>query len=398
MTPTRTTSRRESAWRMPGVELSFARATDFPTVSLPATFPSGPPEPARPHPYRRPEPGSPRPAQDFITIPGEVPRHQSNRLDAALVAPYIHQYTLQIEQELAFNLRIRASYVGSRNWKLFRHHSRKPGGTARRRRSDNSDDQRSAADPQFFSIARTTNRDGAYFDAGRCRWTKLSARGLALRATYTFSKALGTSTDFSNTGIARDEQRAQKESIALEDLKRGADSTLHIASCWDIHTCSAMDGWVHAIGYDDPAGWDSVFRPKIRIPLPFGNVDGERNDRPVDSQPGTARNQRRPSRHGARGPARDAFDASASFRDGRGNLSRTPSARTAQRTSISPCPDPFPYPRTRHEHLVPHGIDQRVQPSAVRPSNDRSGRSELRPDPNTQNAGRIIQVHLRFSF
>ena len=128
------------------------------------------------------------PLKDLVQTPGETPRHQSNRLDTELVAPYTHQYTLQVERELSSDLRIRATYIGSRNWKLFRavreNRARPVDGIELTTRTIN---QR-RPDQRFFSIARITNQGRAYFDAGQLSIDKVFSQGLALRATYTFSQ------------------------------------------------------------------------------------------------------------------------------------------------------------------------------------------------------------------
>ena len=339
------------------------------------------------------------PLKDFITIPGEIPRHQSNRLDAALVAPYIHQYTLQIEQDLASDLRIRASYVGSRNWKLFRtireNRAERLAGVELTTRTIN--DRR--PDPQFFSIARTTNQGRAYFDAGQLSVDKTLSQGLALRATYTFSKALGTSTDFSNTGVARDERRAQEESIAIEDLK--ARSRFDSPHSFLLGYSYVFPEWMGGFTLSGT----TILRDGTPFTVenpdspPFGNVDGERNDRPsilnpellgisVD-HPDTAREVL----------PREAFDAAASFRDGRGNLSRnsfrkdgTTNFNISLSRSFSVSQD-----QTRTILFRTELINAFNHPQFDRPTTGLAD-PNFGQITNTLNAGRIIQFYLRLSF
>jgi hypothetical protein len=339
------------------------------------------------------------PLKDFVRTPGEIPRHQSNRLDADLVVPYIHQYTLQIEQELSANLRVRASYVGSRNWKVFR--------TVRENRAERlegielstSTINERRPDQQFFSIARMTNQGRAYFDAGQLSVDKIFSRGLAVRATYTFSKALGTSTDFSNTGVARDEQRAQDESIALDDLK--ARSRFDSPHSFLLGYSYEFPGWMGGFTLSGTTIMRDGTPFTVENPdsPPFGNVDGERNDRPsildptllgvsVD-HPDTARETL----------PRDAFDAGVSFREGRGNLSRntfrkdgTTNFNISLARSFSVSQD-----QTRSILFRTEFINAFNHPQFDRPTTGLAD-PNFGQITNTLNAGRIIQFHLRLAF
>ena len=232
-----------------------------------------------------------------------------------------------------------------------------------------------------------------------CRGPNIFSQGLALRATYTFSKALGTSTDFSNTGIARDEQRAQKESIALEDLK--ARSRFDSPHSFVLGYSYVFPRWMGGFTLSGTTILRDGTPFSVENPdsPPFGNVDGERNDRPsilnpellgisVD-HPDTAREVL----------PRDAFDASASFRDGRGNLSRnsfrkdgTTNFNISLSRSFSVSQD-----QTRTILFRTELINAFNHPQFDRPTTGLAD-PNFGQITNTQNAGRIIQVHLRFSF
>ena len=341
-------------------------------------------------------------------VRGVVPRSGLNLLDADLATPYSHQYTLGLERELPAGFRMTLVYSGSRMMKLFR--------IVRENRAERVEgiplttstinDRR--ADQRFFSIARMTNRGRAFFDAGQLRIDKAFSQGLSLRASYTFSKALDIGSDFSNTGVGRDERRAQIEEFADSDLKESsrhdAPHAFTLAYSWELPrwlggvtvsgTTILKDGTPFSVetGTDSPARVIDGHRVG-------GNVDGERSDRPslldlsllgasIDN-PDTALTILR----------RDAFDGAAGFDEGRGNLSRNAFRKdgtTNFNVSISRTfrlgPD-----QTRTLTLRTELINAFNHPQFDGPNSNLSSPT-FGQITNTVNAGRIIQFYLRLNF
>lgn len=338
------------------------------------------------------------PLKDFVQTPGEIPRHIRNLLDPELVAPYMHQYTLQVEYEPSSNLRLRATYIGSRNWKLFQNTY-----TNRAERVDGIPLTTSTVhlrrpDQRFFTVRNVTNRGRAYFDAAQLSVDKVFSQGLALRATYTFSKALDTGTDFSNTGVRT--PIPQVEELGLADLK--ARSRFDAPHSFLIGYSYVSPSWMGGLTlsgatilrdgtpFNVEVGTDSP---------PFGNVDGERNDRPsiLDTSllgasvdhPDIAQNVLRP----------EAFDMSAAFREGRGNLSRaafrkdgTTNFNVSVSRSFAVPPD-----RTRTILIRAEFINAFNHPQFAAPTSNLTD-PNFGQITNTVNAGRIVRFTLRFSF
>ena len=338
------------------------------------------------------------PLKDFEQTPGQIPRHIRILLDPELVAPYIQQYTLQVEGELSSNLRLRVTYIGSRNWKLFQNtHANRAERVAGIPLTTRTVHER-RPDQRFFTVRNLTNQGRAYFDAAQFSVDKIFSQGLALRATYTFSKALDTATDFSNMGART--TIPQVEELGLADLKArsrfDAPHSFLIGYSWVLPrrlgglTVSGATILRDGTPFNVEIGTDSP---------PFGNVDGERNDRPsildpsllgasVD-HPDTARKVL----------SRSAFDMSAPFRELRGNLSRaafrkdgTTNFNVAVSRSI-----PVSSDQTRTVLLRAEFINAFNHPQFAPPSSNLTD-PNFGQITNTLNAGRIVQVTLRFSF
>ena len=160
------------------------------------------------------------PLGGFEVPEGNEPvRSSLNLIDPDLVVPYAQQYTLELERNLTPSTRVAAAYVGSRTWKLFQTlHSNRAGrpegvpittGTINDRRPDQNS----------FAVNTITNMGRAYFDAAQLSLDQVFNAGLSLRASYTFSKAIDTGPDFSNTAVGNDERREQREDAVIAGLK-----------------------------------------------------------------------------------------------------------------------------------------------------------------------------------
>ena len=339
------------------------------------------------------------PLKEFVQAPGETPRSGVNLLDPELVTPYSHQFTLEFERELFADLRVKASYIGSRTWKLFRivreNRAERVEGIPFETRTIN--DRR--PDPRFFSVGRMTNQARGYFDAGQLSVDKVFNLGVAIRATYTWSKALDTGSNFSSPGTNRQERTAQDESIAVQDLK--ALSSFDAPHSFQVGYTFALPGrafrgWVVSGMTTMKDGTPFTVETGGDAP-PFGNADGERGDRPsildtnilgasVDN-PDTALSVLR----------REAFDVEAPSRDGYGNLARntfrkdgTMNFNLAISRTFALSGDQTLLFRTEFINAFNH---PQFSPPNSRMTGDSFGQIT-----NTQNDGRNVQFSLRFSF
>ena len=332
--------------------------------------------------------------------PGGTPRSSLNLISPDLVTPYSHQYSLQIDRELPAQVFLRLAYVGSRTLKLFR--------SVRGNRAVPVEGiPRSTAtinlrrpDPRYFVVAEVTNRARSYFDAMQIAVEKVFSQGLAFRVNYSFSKALDAGGDFSGTGVDMRDPRAQNEDVLFLDMK-------------SFSRFDAPQSLVFGYSWEAPrrlGGWSLSGTTILRSATPFtidtgsdappvGNVDGEYSDRPsildtsligksVDD-PDTALEVLQPS----------AFDATAAFREGRGNLA----PNTLRKDGISnfnfALSRSFPISRdqTRTVLFRAEAINAFNHPQFEKPNSSLSSQS-FGQITNTLNAGRILQFHLRFAF
>ncbi len=340
------------------------------------------------------------PLKDFVQVPGEVPRSSLNVLDSDLVAPYMHQYTLQIERELPENFRIKASYVGSRNLKLFH--------VARENRAarvegiplTTSTINLRRPDQSIFGIRRMTNAGRAYFDAGQLSVDKVFSQGLALRATYTFSKALDLGTDFSNTGTGRDERRTQIEALYFEDLKTLSrfDAPHAFVLGYSYQFPSRLGGFTLSGTTILKDGTPFSVETGTDAP-PFGNVDGERNDRPTLLDPSILGTSFDDPDTAQSILVVEAFDREAAFRDGRGTLRRGSFRKDGTTNFNVAISRDFPdLGRSDTGSDFPDGIHQRPQPSAVRPAEHEPFFLFVRSGDKHGECGADCSVHASFQF
>ena len=228
------------------------------------------------------------PLGGFEAPEGNEPvRSSLNLIDPDLVVPYAQQYTLQLERNLTPSTRLAAAYVGSRTWKLFHTlHGNRAGrpeglpvttGTINDRRPDQNS----------FAVNTITNMGRAYFDAAQLSFDQVFNAGLSLRASYTFSKAIDTGGDFSNTAVGNDERREQREDAVIAGLKA-------------LSSFDSPHAFVMGYRWELPGrlmrGWSISGTALFRSGTPFsvetgtdappsGNVDGVRQDRPTILDP-----------------------------------------------------------------------------------------------------------------
>ena len=334
-----------------------------------------------------------------LDVSGANARSALNLLYPDLVTPYMQQYALEIEQELAGDFKVTAAYAGSRMWKLIRNTR-----SNRARRVDGVPTKTSTInlrrpDSRFLSVGQMRNGARAYFDAAQLRFEKVMGQGF-FRGTYTFSKALDTGADFSSTAVGKDEQRAQIEALADIDLKQ--HSRFDAPHAFTLAYAHRLPRWLGGLTLSGSTilkdGTPFNVETGTDAP-PFGNADGERSDRPsildisilgasVDD-PDTALSILR----------RDAFDAEAGFREGHGNLARgafrkdgTTNFNVGVSRAFALSSD-----QTRTLLIRTELINAFNHPQFDSPNSNLTSPS-FGQITNTLNDGRIIQVHVRFSF
>ncbi len=331
---------------------------------------------------------------------GAIPRSALNRMDPDLVAPYSQFYTLDVSRELPGNVTVRASYIGSRTWKLFR--------VVRENRAvpvegipfeTRTIDLR-RPDQTAQSIGRMTNQARAYFDAGQFSIDKVFSQGLALRGTYTWSKALDSGSDFSNPGTNRQEQIAQNESRAVEDLRAlssfDAPHSVVLAYSFELPT-RVLRGWAVSGTTILKAGTPFTIQTGNDAP-PFGNADGERNDRPSIIDPTRlGASVDNPDTALATLP-RNIFDATAPSRDGYGNLARNSFRKDGTTNFNVAISRTFTLPGDRASLLFRTEFINAFNHPQFSPPNSRMAADSFGQITNTQNDGRNIQFHVKLIF
>ena len=339
------------------------------------------------------------PLKNLVQEPGKTPRSGLHLMDPELVTPYSHQFTLEFERELFADLRVRATYIGSRTWKLFRivreNRAEHVEGIPFETRTIN--DRRPAQ--RFFSVARMTNQARGYFDAGQLSLDKVFSQGLAIRATYTWGKALDTGSNFSSPGTNRRERFAQDETIAFQDLKArssfDAPHSLQVGYTFQLPG-GFLRGWAVSGMTILKDGTPFTVETGADAP-PYGNVDGERGDRPsildtsilgasVDN-PDTALETLR----------REAFDVEAAFRDGYGNLSRNTFRKDGTTNFNLAISRTFVLSGEQTLLFRTEFVNAFNHPQFSNP-NDRMAADSFGQITNTQNDGRNVQFSLRFNF
>jgi len=212
-----------------------------------------------------------------------------------LVDPYSHQYTFSAERVVQ-SWRVRAGYVGSRTFKLLDVYTSNravpvegiPFTTA-------TVDQR-RADPRYFDVKNVLNGGAAYLDAAQFTLEAPNTWKVVLGATYTFSKALDTGSDYSGTAANGDlaRGRAQSQNLSFGD-KKGLSNfdtphSLMVYYAYDLPRFTRRLGWL-------TGGWSVSGSTLLRNGTPltlyvgsdapgFGNVDGGPSDRPSIVDPG----------------------------------------------------------------------------------------------------------------
>lgn len=210
-----------------------------------------------------------------------------------LKTPYSHQYNFSYETTLHSSWKLQLGYVGSRTHKLLMlwHLNRAllppgvPISTA------NIPDRR--PDPRYFEVREVQNASRAYFDAARLTMVAADIRGLAIDASYWFSKTIDTGATYLNTAAGDDARQgyAQTQFLVHQDLKGVSPfDQSHAALVRVRYGISPLAG-LPRIGRTMLGRWalSTVWLAKTGMPFTvfsgsdspgFGNVDGTNGDRP----------------------------------------------------------------------------------------------------------------------
>lgn len=347
-----------------------------------------------------PTPDLRNPLAGYQTTPGSNARSSLNLIDPNLVVPYSQQYTLELEHPLPGGFRVRTAYIGSRTLKLFQTVYTNRGGRPEGVPVTTATVNDRRPDQRYFGIERITNMARAYFDAGQLS-VERSAAGLAVRATYTFSKAIDTGSEFSSTSVNDDELRAQTLDDMVGDLRAVSrfDSPHSLVLLYSYalpgrllkgFSLSGTTLFRSGTPFSVEAGTDAPG---------FGNVDGERQDRPTILDPRIlGRSIDHPDTSQAQLP-RSAFSTADGLRVGRGNIGRNTFRRDGIANFNLSLQRTFALDGDQARSIVFRAESINV---TNHPQFDSPGFQVASPSfgqiTNTLNAGRIFQFGLTFKF
>ncbi|MBI3941232.1 MAG: TonB-dependent receptor [Acidobacteria bacterium] len=237
--------------------------------------------------------------QDWLNITSVNPtpgrRGSLNKVDAGIVAPYVHTYNLYLERELPGQAMLRLGYLGSRAFKLLSgtpvNRARPVAGiptisaTVNQRRPD----------LRYGRVFILTNGSTGYLDALQFSLLKRRGWGLNFEATYTFSKAINSGmTNFAETGNGDD--ASQSDELVSDTKGVASFDTPHAFTLnysYDLPRPGNAGIWLSRL----LGGWTVSGTTVLRSGTPFsvftgsdapgwGNVDGEDKDRPNIKNPG----------------------------------------------------------------------------------------------------------------
>jgi hypothetical protein len=225
-------------------------------------------------------------------------RHGRYDIDPELSTPYSHQYNFSWQLMPVTNWKLELGYVGSRTHKLFATWFLNRAvpvagiplttGTVNDRRPDK----------RYFDYQYTLNGSHAYYDAARITVTAPRWHGASLDASYWFSKAIDTGSDYTTRAAGRDanDSRSPTENDFFGEMKGWSSfdqpHALLIRGTYQFPTVGARGHLLDQIFGQWQAG--SVFLMKSGTPFKletssdapgFGNVDGIRGDRPNIDDP-----------------------------------------------------------------------------------------------------------------
>jgi hypothetical protein len=220
-------------------------------------------------------------------------RYSPTVISPDLVAPYAHQYALTIEKGWGRNAVLRLGYAGSRTIKLFR--------VAVLNRAEfipgippiSSTVDARRLDQRYYEVYNIGNGGIAYLDAAQVALSVPGWKGLALNATYTFSKSIDTASDYTSTGANKDVTggREQWQYLSFSDRKGLSNfDSPHALLLFGSYRIPGLGGGT-AIARGILNDWTITATALAKNGTPFtlyvgsdapgfGNVDGSGGDRP----------------------------------------------------------------------------------------------------------------------
>jgi hypothetical protein len=236
----------------------------------------------------------------LLSIPTEqtsaAPRTALNRLSPDLVTPYSQQYSLAVERPLPGSFFLRLAYLGSRSFHLFTHNisnrARPVPGIPATTETINA----RRPDPRYYDITEIASDSIAYYDAAQVALEKRLSRGIAFRATYTFSKSMDLGGDFTNTasgvenppeyGLITSEFASRKDDQKAWSLF-DTPHNLTVSYTFALPPVGHITGWQGLLLRDWEISGTTIFQsgipwhPHTGADGPgLGNVDGVQQDRP----------------------------------------------------------------------------------------------------------------------
>ena len=223
-------------------------------------------------------------------------RSALNLLSPDLVTPYSHQYTLTVERSLPGALSLRLAYIGMRSFHLFFQSVTNRARPAADGMNTTSNIDARRPDPRFSSITHIESGSNAYYDAAQVSLEKRLSRGLMFRATYTFGKNIDHGGDFTNT--ASGVENPQEVGNPTSELTSRVDGlkglslfdtphALVIFYSYALPFAAGANGWKGLLLRDWEFSGTAAFQSGTPFHFHtgsdapgFGNVDGERQDRP----------------------------------------------------------------------------------------------------------------------
>lgn len=211
-------------------------------------------------------------------------------LDPKLVAPYSHQYNFSWQTRIAADWNLQLGYVGSRSHKLltmwYLNRARPVPGIPQTTATLNL----RRPDPDHAEIRWVLNGSRGYFDAARVSLVVPRWHGVAMDASYWFSKALDLGSSYTNTAYDQDSRlsRSQSEFESHHDMKGPSSFDQAHAFLWRV--AYATPGLSPGLGQVF-GNWNISAVVLLKTGMPFtvvagsdgpgfGNVDGNGGDRP----------------------------------------------------------------------------------------------------------------------
>jgi hypothetical protein len=229
---------------------------------------------------------------DLNNIPRNT-RSSTFTFSPDFVTPYTHQYNFSWEPLVAKHVKLQLGYVGSRAHKLFQMWFGNRAQNVAGIPLTNATVNQRRPNPNVLEGINFLNASRAWYDAGRVSVVLSEWHGVALDASYWFSKALDLGHDYTNTLSGPDGRVAtsQTEFEVQRDLKgRSVFDQPHAfltRASWQTPKLGSVPKWLR--GSFGNWNFSAVTLLKNGTPFMvlsgsdapgFGNVDGTSGDRP----------------------------------------------------------------------------------------------------------------------